>query len=108
MRILDIARHYQRRPAITLNNPCGSDTDYSAMPALAVNHHAIGVAQNHVFGKPLFDSVYDAAFLFLPFAVQLVEAAGDFAGAPHFFDAEDPDASFSNLHPSPRIYSPHA
>ena len=98
MRLFAIARYHQRRASIPLNHARRSDADDAAVPALAVDDHAIGIPQNSVFGEALLDCIYNAALLFLAFAVELVEFEGNFAGAGGILRIEQLDYIRCNVH----------
>src|SRR6516165_8768630 len=95
-----VVRNHKSGPAEAFDDSRCSDANNAAMPAVAVDHHAIGISQRGLIGHPSFNRSQNAAFLFLTLAVELVEALGDFAGAPGIFHAEEFDYVLRDIHPT--------
>src|SRR5215475_8689998 len=72
MRLVAIARNYQRRAPVALDHTRGGDANDSAMPSLPIDHHTERISQPSIFGEALIDRLEYAPFFFLTFAVQLV------------------------------------
>jgi hypothetical protein len=68
------------------------------MPAITINHHAVGIAQSSIVGETLFDGIQDSPFFYLAFAIQLVEARGNLARLPRIFRTEEIDHVFCDIH----------
>src|SRR6266496_1296862 len=96
--LLAIHRDHQRRTPISLDDARCSDPNDAAMPAVAINHHAKGIAQNCVVGYTFFNRIHNAAFFFLALAVELVEPLGYFASLGCIFCAEQINDVTSNIH----------
>src|ERR1039457_1837677 len=72
VRYLAVAGDDKRRPAVALDHARGRDADDAAVPAIAVNHHAEGIAQSGVFFNASLNSLHDSPLFFLPLGVELV------------------------------------
>src|SRR5215469_17441393 len=86
-----IVRDDQRRTAVALHHPCGRDANDAPVPALAINHDAVGIAQQWLLREALLDGQQNPALGFLSLGIELVEPEGDLAGAPGIFHAEEFD-----------------
>src|SRR5258708_16306095 len=71
-------RDNERRAAVTFDYARSSDTNYSAMPALAFDHRAIRSAESRIIVEPFDYRGQNLAFGILAVGVELVEASGDF------------------------------
>src|SRR5438270_10591125 len=100
VRALEVTGNHQGRPAIALNYTRRCDSNDSAVPAVTVNYHAVGITKSDVFGDALLDCVHDAAFFFLALTVELVEPSGDFASTLGLFCAEEINNIARDVHAS--------
>src|SRR5580704_1427645 len=89
--MLPFARNHQGWTPVALHHPGGSDADYAAVPALAIDHDAESFAQSRIFFETHCDRLQNSALFFLTVAVQLVEAIGNFARPRWIFYAEKLD-----------------
>ena len=60
VRLAVLAGEDQRWTMVALDHPRGADADYAAVPAFAVDHLAVGVAQLGCFCDLLVDLLDDA------------------------------------------------
>ena len=81
VRLLAIARDDQRRAPSSLHHSRRADADHAAMPALAVDDHAVALAQRGVAIQALVDLRHDALLFRLALGVEPVEMLGQLAGA---------------------------
>src|SRR5258708_39869545 len=88
---------------VTLNHACGRNANHAAMPALAVDHDAVGLAQSGIAVDAIVDCAQDSAFLFLALGVEPVKFAGQSPGARDILFAEQIDHSASYIHASGSI-----
>src|SRR5580765_831362 len=88
MRFTVVVRDHERGPSILLDHPRGGDADYPAMPALAVNHHAVRITQSRFLLNSLVNRLQDVALFFLPLGIQLIKPPGDLSSAHRIFHAE--------------------
>src|SRR2546427_989966 len=98
-----IARNYQRWPAITLDNPRGSDADHSAVPSFSVNDYAESIVQRWFLGETGIDSIQNAALFFLTLSIEQVQAVGDLFRPRGIFHTEKFDYVASYVHASCRV-----
>jgi len=68
------------------------------MPAFAIQHDAIGVAQRGIVADAIFERTQNAALFLLAAGVELVEFRGQLAGARGIFHAEKFDHVASHVH----------
>ena len=73
------------------------------MPPLAINHHAIGIAQPGFIRDALFDGNKNSFFFFLPIAVEFVETGRNLVRLCGIFCAEKFDHICRHIHASGRI-----
>jgi len=95
-----VTRDDQRWPPVAFHHPRRRNANHAAMPALVVEHHAVGFAQRGFFFQTTFDARHDATFFFLPLGVQLVKPPGDLAGALHIFLVKQIHHVASHIHAS--------
>jgi hypothetical protein len=93
-----LARQHQRRAAITLDDARGRDSDHAAVPSVAVQHQAKGVAQVGRLRHAFFDRRQDALLFLLAVAVELVQAGSDGARPLRVLDAEQFDDVLGDVH----------
>src|SRR4051812_20026172 len=73
MRLAVLGGEDQGGAVIALDHPGGTDADDAAMPALAVNDLAVGVAEVCRLGDFLVDFFDDALLALLAITVELIE-----------------------------------
>src|ERR1700675_3061124 len=88
VRFAVFVRQHQGGPPVTLNHAGGGDADDAAMPAIAVDHYAMRVAQIRLLLEAAVDGLQDAALFFLAFGVELVQTRCNLSCACRIFDAE--------------------
>src|SRR5215469_4971612 len=91
VRLSAVVREHQRRAAIALDHARRGNADDSAMPALAVDDHAVRITEFGFFLEALADGLQDSAFFFLALGIELIEPAGDFFRTRPIFHAEEFD-----------------
>src|SRR5215470_16944867 len=96
---LAVTRNHQRWPAVAFDDAGCGDANHSAMPAVAIDHHAVRIAQGSFVAEALLDRIQHPALLLLAFAVQLVEPYGDLTRLGGIFRAEKIDHIARNIHP---------
>src|SRR5207249_1075134 len=74
---ITIARDYQRRPAITLDDPRGGDANHSAVPPVPINYDTESVVQGRFLGEAGIDDIQNAALFFLTLSIELVQPVRD-------------------------------
>src|SRR5262249_13720227 len=99
VRFVAVAGEDKRGTPVFLYDPRSSNTDHAAVPAIAFDHHAVSFAKCRVFAYFAVDVVQNAAFFILAFGVELVEVAGDLAGALDVFYAEEFHHFARDIHP---------
>src|SRR5258708_37961460 len=82
------ARDDQGRPMITLDHTRGGDANDAAVPAFAIDHNAIGLAQCGVAADALVYSADDAAFFLLALGIEPIKLPGQKAGSIRIFRVE--------------------
>src|SRR5882757_4181987 len=95
-----LRRNDQRGTAIALNNPRGCDADDTAMPALPLDHGAVGGTQAGISVHSLDDGSEDLTLGFLALVVELVEASSNFAGLRRIFGGKEIDHAAGHIHTS--------
>src|SRR5438105_12344834 len=78
---LRVARDDERWPAVALDDARGHNANHAAMPAVAIEHQAIGGADFRVSIEPLLDLAHDARLFLLAVSVELVKLGGKLASA---------------------------
>ncbi len=78
-------------PCVALHDARCGNSDHAAVPAIAVDHHAVGFAQRRFIVEPLPDVLDDAALFVLAVGIELIEAGPNFARSAQIFDAEQID-----------------
>src|SRR5579862_774882 len=91
VRFFSIAREYQGRPAIAFDHASGGNSDYTAMPAFAVDDKAVRLAQLGSSRDPVLDLLQDLSFLLLALAIQEREPFRDLPGTLRILLAEQFD-----------------
>src|ERR1700719_2212413 len=105
MRLVPSARNNQSWPAVAFHYSRSCDANYTAVPAFAIQDHAIGFAQRGLDFQPALDAVHDAPLFFLTLGIQLVKAAGHLPGALHIFLIEQVHHVASNIHTAGGVQS---
>src|SRR5437868_6221552 len=75
------ARDDQCRAAITFHHAGGDDSDDPAVPAVAIKHQAVRLAQSRVGIERLLDFRNRARLFLLALQIQLLQPGSNFAGA---------------------------
>src|SRR6266496_5381325 len=103
MGFVAIARNYQRGTAVALHHSGRCDSNDSTVPAISIDDQAESVFQCGVPVETSLDSFQNAAFFFLAFRIELVEAAGNLTGAFRIFHAEQFHHVSRDVHTASRI-----
>src|SRR6516162_4499576 len=77
VRLAVVVGKNERRPAIAFDDAGSGNADHPPVPTVAIDDHAVGVAQRRFLLKAAFDRFKNTALFFLAFAVELVEASRD-------------------------------
>src|SRR5581483_7123320 len=81
MGLVTVDRDYERRPAVSFYDSRGSNANHTAMPTVAIDHHAVGIPQTGILLEARLDLLHDAPLFLLTVAVELVEPGSKFASA---------------------------
>src|SRR5580698_5692801 len=68
------------------------------MPTVTVDHQAEGIEQRGLFFEARMDGIENSALFGLTLSVELIELAGDLAGARGVFHAKEFDHVAGNIH----------
>ena len=98
-------RNNECRARVTLDDARCRNADDAAMPAVAIDHHAVRLAQRGLTGEPLLNALDDVPLLVLSVGIELIEASGNFARAFQIFHAEQIDHIARHVHAAGGIQS---
>src|SRR5262249_4595871 len=98
MRVIPIERDHKRGATAAFNNPGSGNADHASMPALPINDHAKRFTKLGILFQAGLNLVHDAAFFFLPLAIESVEACRQFARSRYVFHVEELDDILRNIH----------
>ena len=73
-------RDDDRRAVVALDDARGGDADDAAVPAFAIDHDAVGLAECGIAGDALFDRAQNAALFFLAFGIETIKFRQQVAG----------------------------
>src|SRR6266567_4058733 len=99
VRFTTFERDHQRRAKMALDDTCSGNPNDAAMPAVSLDHDAIGITQRGLLFETTFNSIQDFALRILALAIELVEAASDFARLRSVFRSKQVDHATSDIHP---------
>src|SRR5580704_4039671 len=68
-RLVAVARNYDGRPVVALDDTSRGDADHAAMPPLAIDHNAVGFAQRRIASHALLDQAQNPPLFFLALGV---------------------------------------
>src|SRR6266853_4399218 len=105
MRLVPRARNNQGWPAVAFHYSRSCDANYTAVPAFAIQDHAIGFAQRGLCFQPVLDAVHDAPFFLLTLGIQLVKPGGHLPRTLHVFLIEQVHHVASNIHTAGGVQS---
>src|ERR1700692_3067230 len=97
-RLFSVARDDDCGAVITLDTPRSRNAEDAAMPAFAIHHDAVSLAQRRLAADPLFHRSQDSPLFFLPVGVEPVKLAGQLPGAKRVLHAEELDHVASHIH----------
>ena len=95
---LSVARYHQNRTPVSFHDAGCSDAYDATVPAIAVNHHAEGIAQRGFTFYAGVNRFQNAPFFFLPFGIELVEFVRQFARPGFILHTEQFDDVAGHIH----------
>src|SRR5437879_13285767 len=87
MCFIPVTRNHQRRSSIAFHHSCSSNSDDAAVPAVTIDHDAEGLAQRWILLEAMFNFLENAAFFFLAFTIELIQAGCNLASPARVFHA---------------------